>query len=74
MCAERAVTLNEPVDATILTSMREGAPQNLTGVPRRPAQQNDAIPRVPPKWLKHDRHVSRKSVTSQYRLRVVNLS
>ena len=40
--------------------MKEGPPQSLTGVPKRPAQQNDAIPRVPPKWLKHDRHVSRR--------------
>ena len=58
LTTERTTTLNEPVDASILTSMRTGAPQQLTGVPRRPAQQNDAIPRVPPKWLKHDRHVS----------------
>lgn len=37
--------------------MQAGAPAALTGVPRRPAQENDAIPRVAPKWLKHDRHV-----------------
>lgn len=54
---ERSVTLKEPTDDTMLRSMQEGAPQALTGVPRRPAQQNDAIPRVPPKWLKHDRQV-----------------
>lgn len=42
---------------TLLESMKAGAPAALTGVPRRPAQENDAIPRVAPKWLKHDRHV-----------------
>jgi len=35
---EKTVTMNEPVDPSILTSMREGPPQSLTGVPRRPAQ------------------------------------
>jgi len=54
---EKNTSLKEPADMSILTSMRTGAPQALTGVPKRPAQQNDAIPRVPPKWLKHDRHV-----------------
>lgn len=38
--------------------MREGAPAALTGVPKRQNQLNDAIPRVAPKWLKHDRQVS----------------
>ena len=55
---EKSTTLAEPLDPTILQSMQEGAPQALTGVPKRPAQQNDAVPRVPPKWLKHDRQVS----------------
>ena len=38
----------------------------LTGGQRRPAQENDAIPKVAPKWLKHDRQVSSlfKSSTS----------
>lgn len=45
------------MDTSILTSMQMGAPQALTGVPRRPAQENDAIPKVAPKWLKHDRQV-----------------
>ena len=38
--------------------MQEGGVSNLTGVPPRPTQENDAIPRVAPKWLKHDRQVS----------------
>lgn len=29
----------------------------LTGVQRRPPQENDAIPKIAPKWLKHDRQV-----------------
>ena len=61
---EKSTTLKEPLDASILQSMQEGAPQALTGVPSRPAQINDAIPRVPPKWLKHDRQV-RESLTMQ---------
>lgn len=56
--AEKTVSLNEPVDYNILTSMKTGAPVGLTGVPKRPAPENDAIPRVAPKWLKHDRQVS----------------
>ena len=55
---EKTVALNEPVDPTILTSMQTGVPQGLTGIPQRPTQENDAIPRVAPKWLKHDRQVS----------------
>lgn len=54
---EKTIALNEPVDSSILTSMQTGVPQGLTGIPSRPAQENDAIPRVAPKWLKHDRHV-----------------
>ena len=63
--SEKTTTLAEPVDPSILTSMREGAPQSLTGVPQRQSQVNDAIPRVAPKWLKHDRQV-RKSKSSAW--------
>ena len=38
--------------------MREGFPNQLTGVPSRKEQENDAIPQVAPKWLKYDRQVS----------------
>jgi len=37
--------------------MREGGATGLTGIPQRPKQENDAIPKIAPKWLKHDRHV-----------------
>ena len=37
--------------------MRLGEPMKLAGVPARRTQENDAIPRVAPKWLKNDRHV-----------------
>ena len=57
MTVEKTVTLNEKVDPNLLASMTSGAPQGLTGVPSRPVQENDAIPRVAPKWLKHDRQV-----------------
>ena len=38
--------------------MREGVPMDNGGVPKRQAQENDAIPKIAPKWLKHDRQVS----------------
>lgn len=38
--------------------MRQGNPMNLTGVPQRKPQENDAIPKIAPKWLKYDRQVS----------------
>lgn len=56
--AEKTTCLKEEVDGELLRSMREGVPQDLTGVPKRTAQENDAIPKVAPKWLKHDRQVS----------------
>ena len=56
------MTLKEPVDSELLNSLKEGAPQPLSGVPTRAAQVNDAIPRVAPKWLKHDRQVSAEEV------------
>lgn len=56
---EKTTTLKENVDTELLRSMREGVPQDLTGVPKREKQENDAIPKVAPKWLKHDRQVSR---------------
>ena len=55
---EKTTTLQEQVDPELLRSMREGVPQDLTGVPKREKQENDAIPKVAPKWLKHDRQVS----------------
>ena len=50
--------LNEAVDPELLSSMREGVPGTLAGVPGRQDQENDAIPKIAPKWLKHDRQVS----------------
>jgi hypothetical protein len=38
--------------------MREGVPFNMTGMPQRRPQENDAIPKIAPKWLKYDRQVS----------------
>jgi hypothetical protein len=37
--------------------MREGQPLALTGIPQRRPQENDAIPKIAPKWLKYDRQV-----------------
>jgi len=52
---EKTTTLAEQPDSELLVSMREGVPMDLEGVPKRQAQENDAIPKVAPKWLKHDR-------------------
>ena len=38
--------------------MREGNPLKLTGIPQRKPQENDAIPKIAPKWLKYDKQVS----------------
>jgi len=46
------------VNPDLLRSMREGNPLQLTGIPQRRAQENDAIPKIAPKWLKYDRQVS----------------
>ena len=43
--------------------MRDGVAGNLIGVPSRTNQENDAIPKIAPKWLKYDRHVG---ITFQY--------
>jgi len=36
-----------------------GASTNFGGVPNRPKHENDAIPKIAPKWLKYDRQVLR---------------
>ena len=55
---EKTTSLQENVDAELLRSMREGDPLKLTGIPARKAQENDAIPKIAPKWLKYDKQVS----------------
>ena len=52
---EKTSYLQEEVTPELLQSMREGVSKTITGVPKRPVQENDAIPKVAPKWLKHDR-------------------
>jgi hypothetical protein len=54
---EKTSNIQENVDPLLLESMREGMAGNLSGVPKREAQENDAIPKIAPKWLKYDRHV-----------------
>jgi len=56
---EKTTSLAEPVNQELLASMRSGAAGQFTGVPSRPAHENDAIPKIAPKWLKHDRQVLR---------------
>jgi len=52
---EKTSYLQEEVTPELLQSMREGVSKTIAGVPKRPVQENDAIPKVAPKWLKHDR-------------------
>ena len=50
--------MTENVNPDLLRSMREEAPMVMTGMPIRRQQENDAIPKMAPKWLKYDRQVS----------------
>jgi hypothetical protein len=54
---EKVTAYKENQDNTLLESMRSGAPMKLTGMPQRPKAENDAVPRIPPTWLKNDRQV-----------------
>lgn len=54
---EKTTNLQENVNPSLIQSMREGNPLKLTGIPQRPPQENDAIPKIAPKWLKHDKQV-----------------
>lgn len=55
---EKTTSLQENVNPDLLQSMREGNPLKLTGIPQRKPQENDAIPKIAPKWLKYDKQVS----------------
>jgi hypothetical protein len=52
---EKTSYLQEDVTQELLQSMREGFATSFSGVPKRTVQENDAIPKIAPKWLKHDR-------------------
>lgn len=54
---EKTTTIQEDIDRELLRSMKEGDPMKLTGIPARKAHENDAIPKIAPKWLKHDKQV-----------------
>jgi len=54
---EKTSSLQENLDAELLRSMRDGEPMKLTGVPARRPHENDAIPKIAPKWLKYDKQV-----------------
>jgi hypothetical protein len=54
---EKTIHLKEEIDPELIRSMRDGDPMKLTGIPARKAHENDAIPRIAPKWLKHDKQV-----------------
>jgi len=67
---EKTTSLAEPVNHELLASMRSGAAGQFTGVPARPAHENDAIPKIAPKWLKHDRQVRKNQNSSLDKLAV----
>ena len=54
---EKTRALKENTDKELLKSMYEGNPLKLTGIPTRQTIENDAIPKIAPTWLKHDRQV-----------------
>jgi hypothetical protein len=57
---ESVKTMKEPIDHELLRSMREGDPGRITGVPGREEEaMYESIPRIPPKWLEHDRKALR---------------
>ena len=51
---EKTVHLQEPCNEELLNSMKTGGSSTLRGT-QRPKHENNAIPRIAPKWLKHDR-------------------
>ena len=51
------MNLQEDVNPDLLNSLRETKYISGTYEQRRP-QQQDAIPKIAPKWLKYDRQVS----------------
>jgi hypothetical protein len=52
---EQTTAIKEDIDPNLMTQILEGAPEKLSGVPQRQTQENDSIPKIAPKWLKHDR-------------------
>ena len=56
--SEKTTNLQENINDALIKSMREGNATGLTGMPKRQAHENDSIPKIAPKWLKHDRQVS----------------
>jgi hypothetical protein len=53
---EKTTNLQEPINHDLLASMKTQGGPTLQGT-QRPQQVNNSIPRVAPKWLKHDRQV-----------------
>lgn len=56
---EKNTLYKENVDPNILKSMREGEPLKLKDIFYRAKAENDAIPKIAPQWLKHDRQTLR---------------
>lgn len=56
LLTEKTTNLQEPVNPDLLNSMQTMGTSTLQGT-QRPTQINDSVPRIAPKWLKHDRQV-----------------
>ena len=61
---EKTSNIQEHVDPDLVTSMRDGLAGSLGGVPKRMDHENDAIPKIAPKWLKYDRQVSQSTLST----------
>lgn len=60
--AEKTTYLKEQITPELIQSMRDTLSQTAKTTQARPVQENDGIPKVAPKWLKHDRQVSLRNV------------
>lgn len=58
MCTEKTTYLKEEITPELVQSMRDTLAQTAKSTQSRPVQENDGVPKVAPKWLKHDRQVS----------------
>jgi len=52
---EKTSYLKEDVSPDMLQTMKDSCSQAGRTMQQRTVQENDGVPRVAPKWLKHDR-------------------
>jgi len=54
-CTEKTSYLKEDISPEALQTMKDTMSQSAKMSQPRAVQENDGVPRVAPKWLKHDR-------------------